>query len=301
MDAVEEGAAREFLGRWRDRGGADEDDRAALAAALASSHAAARAAWPGVEVDARRFAAWLGDRAPLAGAPRAALARLRSDELYLACACARGDPAAHRALEARFLARAPVHLGSLRATPQVIDAVRQELREKLLFAGGGATPKIAQYAGTGPLDGWIRVTAIRTALNLLEAEGRRAARDVGGDDPSELFAVGVDPELDLIKARYRGEFEAAFREALADLEVRDRNLLRFAYAESLTPGRIGAIYNVHRTTAMRWLQAAEAALLAGLRGRLVLRLKVSEAECDSLIAVLRSRLSLTLSGLRQPT
>src|SRR5262250_2343285 len=49
-----------------------------------------------------------------------------------------------------------------RPTP-LADAVRQRVRMKLFV---GAAPKIASYAGTGPLGAWLRVVTIRCARDL---------------------------------------------------------------------------------------------------------------------------------------
>ena len=68
----------------------------------------------------------------------------------------------------------------------------------------------------------------------------------------------------------------------------------------MTPARIGTMYAVHRTTVMRWLASAEEALLAATRANLTARLGLSSAECDSLIALVRSRLDLTFDSVLRP-
>lgn len=284
--------ARAFLARWR--GDARTDASDPLEALLAERAASGRAAWPGVALEALDFAAWLGERAAGGDDPVASAAALRSDDLFLACACARGDRTAQRALDRLLRGHLPVFLASLRLTDELAAAAAQDLLSKLLVAEGPAAPKIAQYGGVGPLAGWLRVAAIRTALNLLESDGRRAARSAGEEPLGAIIVPGVDLELDFIRAHHREDFGAAFREAFAALPPRDRNLLRFAFVDGLTPGKIGALHGVHRTTAMRWIQAAERELLAGLRARLSARLGASETECEGLVAALQSRLSLSL-------
>ena len=71
----------------RSEPGADAE----LAARLAGAWRAARAAFPAIAVESDVFAAHLGARAPADAADAiAALALLRTDDLYLACACAPG-------------------------------------------------------------------------------------------------------------------------------------------------------------------------------------------------------------------
>ena len=74
-------------------------------------------------------------------------------------------------------------------------------------------------------------------------------------------------------------------------------MLRFTYIEQITPARIGAVYGVHRTTALRWIESAHEAVLARTRTGLMARLDVSPSECDSLIALLKSQLDVTLGAL----
>src|SRR5262245_18961335 len=99
------------------------------------AYARAKAAWPDVEGDRDELAAYVEQRA----APDDDLARLRIDDLYLACACVRGQP---RAIEA-FMASYGVELEA--AVQRMPDGamtpadLHQALREKLFT---GAIPKI---------------------------------------------------------------------------------------------------------------------------------------------------------------
>ncbi|MBS2025401.1 MAG: hypothetical protein JST92_23625, partial [Deltaproteobacteria bacterium] len=62
--------------------------------AFQRAHSLGAAAWPEVVIPAERFAAFLEDKVP-GGADRgAALEALHGADLYLACGCADGDPAA---------------------------------------------------------------------------------------------------------------------------------------------------------------------------------------------------------------
>jgi RNA polymerase sigma-70 factor (ECF subfamily) len=289
--------ATSFLERWR--GNHSAIDPIALGVVLAERLECARGVWPKLASDEVSFAAWIGERTPCDDAI-ARVRALRVEDLYLCHACAGGQPRALHAFETRFVARVPTYLASVRPTTQLIEATQQDLRIRLLVERRGAMPRIGQYAGTGPLDGWVRVAAVRIALDRLHAETRRSAREIDPDLAGELIAPGVDIELDLVRARHREDFDAAFREALAALPSRDRDLFRLTFVESLTPGRIAKLYEVHRTTAMRWLQAAEKALLAEWRVRAMARLHASEDECDSLLAVLKSGLSITLDAFVSP-
>jgi RNA polymerase sigma-70 factor (ECF subfamily) len=220
---------------------------------------------------------------------------LRAEPLYLACACAQGIREAVASFDGAFLSHVPGWIAQFGFDRDGVEETKQILREKLFVGGVDGAPKIEQYGGRGALESWLRVAAVRTVLNLIAA--RKSSR--AEPDEGQGVAEGVlqyDVELDYIKARYRADFAAAFREALGALPKRDRALLRFHYLERLTPARFGAGYRVHRTTAARWIAEAQRRLLEETRRRLMARLGISRAECDSLVRVVRSRLHVTLES-----
>jgi RNA polymerase sigma-70 factor (ECF subfamily) len=277
-----------FLRRYRGRTGDAFPD---LERTLAELCERGRVAWPALAVDPSSFAACLGESVSRARSLRRELEEVRVEELYLAHACAVGIPEAREAIALRYLSRVAIYIGHMRLPAQDVDDVRQALAEKLLVPAPGTPPRIAQYRGKGILEGWIRVAAIRVALDL----SRRAQppeRGVG-----EAVRVHGDPELAYIKERYRADFEAAVGHALAELSEAERNLLRFRYVDGLTLGTIGAIYGTHTTTALRRLTAAKEALFTRIRAHLVTRLSATPEECKSLIALLHSRLDASLPAL----
>jgi len=270
---------------------------AALDPALVDFWERGRAAWPTVALAAAELAEYLEALRPEEAPLGAWLSERRAADLFLACACARAVPRALGAFDAAYLSKIGLYLGSLRPTPELCADTRQELLEKLFVGGVDRAPKIRQYTGRGALEGWVRVTALRAALNLLDAArvGEPWLDEAG--EVARAVAPGADPELELILARYKDEFVASFREAMASLSRRDRNVLRFTFIEGLTPARIGIVYGVHRTTAMRWVEAAQEAVLTGTRARLRERLRLSPSECDGIFAVVKSRIHVTLTTL----
>jgi len=143
----------------------------------------------------------------------------------------------------------------------------------------------------------VRISAVRTALTIMEAERANRPATDETDELVRAFVPDGDPELALLRATYRDDFLAAFRAAVAGLSRRDRGLVRFIFVEHLTPGHIGAMYGVHRTTAMRWIEAARDEVLAQTRARMMDRLNLSPSECDAVFALVRSRIDFTLTSL----
>jgi RNA polymerase sigma-70 factor (ECF subfamily) len=276
---------------------AGESDDAALEAALRDFAERGAAAWPAVALPAEVLAGYLGERAPVDVPPSDWLAGARAADLFLACACAEGLPPALRAFDAAFVGQIGAYLRALRPTPQIVADTTQELLEKLFVGLAGGPPRIRQYTGQGALGAWVRVAAVRTAHDLIEAQkpGQRRSDDV--DELAGAVVPRSDPEVEILEARYRGEFMAAFRDAMAALSPRERALLRFTFVDRLPPARLGVIYGVHRTTAMRWVKEAQEEVLSRTRARMMERLHLSPSECDSLVAVLKSRIDITLSSI----
>jgi RNA polymerase sigma-70 factor (ECF subfamily) len=236
---------------------------------------AGRSAWPelAAHVDAEAFSAW--------GRAREVGEAVRAGDLFLACACAAGAPGALEIFERTILARVGSFVARIDGSAAFADELRQSLRT-LLFVG--AAPKIADYAGRGPLEAWIRVVATREALRLKRSQAAAA-------EPPSL--PGGDPELSYIKDRYRGEVAAALGDALASLAPEARAALKLYYLEGLTLEQIAALYGVHASTIWRRIGAAHEQVLEGLRARLAL----PAGEADSLVGLVRSRLDVSLSGL----
>jgi RNA polymerase sigma-70 factor (ECF subfamily) len=254
------------------------------ASALARRYEEAQKAWPGVVVSAEAFAAYVAERI----ASPNALDGLHASDLYLACACVAGDPRALQLFDAKVLSEVPRYVARLSADADFVDRVRQLLREKLLMPGAGA--KLREYRGRGPLGGWIRVAAIRTALNEQRADERAAGRAA-----AEAPAVRepLDPELELLKAHYMAEVKEAFEATLRALSTDARNVLRMHYLDGATIDEIAAVYDVHRSTAARWISESRAAILDEARHLLRERLKGTPSEVESILRLVDSCLDVS--------
>lgn len=278
-----------------------ESDRAAasppdeLAGPLGDALRAGRLAWPPIDVPPAVFVAHLAAR--VAPPPTAAsIGALRAADLYLACACIRRDARAIAAFEARYFPGLDRVLTRMGAGPTLVDDVKGSVREKLLFPREGQRPPLAGYSGRGELGAWLRPVAAATALKAMRA-ARKAAPE---EDAFDVAVPGHDPELAHLKTTFAAEFKAAFAEAAGALSVRERNLLRQHVIDGLTVDQLGAFYRVHRATAARWVADGRAQLLDGVRRRLKARLRLSEAELESVMALARSQIDVSVRRLLQP-
>ena len=168
------------------RSAADAGDLEQILGALVEQ---GRAAWPELALPAPLFVRHLARHAGRGGSP-SSLRELCVEDLYLACACAHGAPGAAVAFERHQLARVSGFLSRMAAAPDLVDEVKQELRIKLLVPAPGAAPKIAEYSGRGALASWLRVVALRTAIDLRRRHDEGLPppepRDVSDDDRAAL-------------------------------------------------------------------------------------------------------------------
>lgn len=251
---------------------------------------AARDAWPELAIDRERYAKFLADRIPSDVDVDAAIAARRHGELYLVCACLAGDPAATALLDKRYLAGLAARLVRQRIPEEVAAETVQQLRMKLFT---GERPLLLAYAGTGELAGWLRITALRAAIRLQRGEAKRSDRE-----PDEALADGaLDAGLQYQRKLYQEEFRAAFADAVAALTTRERNLLKHAVLYGANSDDLGALYQVHRATAARWLAAARERLAAETQRGMLARLKIERSEYESILRLIHSQLDVSVARM----
>lgn len=110
-------------------------------------------------------------------------------DLYLAAAALAGDRRAQAELEALVRVQAQGAGARLQPGSGLDEEVVQHLLTRLLVPGEGRA-RLSDYAGQGPLSAFLRVAAMRTALNLrggAQARGREL-------DEATLAAVGEAPD-----------------------------------------------------------------------------------------------------------
>lgn len=261
-----------------------------LDATLAGMFEAGRQAFPELAVDVTAFVHHL---AHLTEGSVDRLAPGHAADLYLACAAALGQAPAIAEIEQRHLPQALAAAARISTTEADRDDIAQMVREKLFVADSGAAPAIAEYAGRGPLGGWIRVIVVRTALGLKRTEKRTDS--VAPEDDALLdLPAATHPELDHIRSRYRAEFKESFQEALASLAPRERNLLRMHFIDGLNIDELGALHRVHRATVARWIARLREELDEETRRRLSARLGLNMRELDSIVALVQSQVDISL-------
>jgi RNA polymerase sigma-70 factor (ECF subfamily) len=220
-----------------------------------------------IAIERAAFERYVGERA--AASERS---QVRAAELYLACACSFGDRRALAEFESRYLGAVPAFLARTGAGPELVDEVRQELRDRLFVQG-----KIQQYSGRGSLAGWLRSVTLRTASNLRSRMKSHAALD------ETIACTAVGPELDAIHRHDGDAIALLLRDALAALGPEDSALFRLHFIEGLNIGRVAAVLQVSRATIGRRVIALRTVLTEGVRRLVCDRFDATPAEAFGLL------------------
>jgi len=126
--------------------------------AITAAWQAGQALWSEIALDRDRFAEHVRALDP------EAIARFPGD-LYIATACLTGDTTAIVRFERELFPAARAAIHSIHSSAAFVDEAMQRLRTSL-FVGDGNSPRLALYAGRGPLRSWLGVTAARIALMM---------------------------------------------------------------------------------------------------------------------------------------
>jgi RNA polymerase sigma-70 factor, ECF subfamily len=261
-----------------------------LAQVLGDQYAAARAAWPTVEVSRERYIEELARRINARATEPAerVLATMPAGDLYLAIACSDNDSTALAAFRDAFVPPLRQVLVKLGLAPTTIDETVQRVLV-MLFVDG----QIAGFGGKGTLRSWVRSIGVRTGRRLAGVE-----HDIGSeDDLADLPAAVADPELEMLRTRYGDQVRRAFAEAFAQLTERERNLLRQHHIDGLTIDQLAALYQVNRATTARWVAGARLAIVTKTRNLLVEHHGIAATEVDSIIRLVRSQLAVSVRDL----
>lgn len=217
----------------------------------------------------------------------AELLALRLDDLLLAEACLDGDTGALEVLDG-YLADATRSLRR-RTTEAEHDELLQQLRIRLLVPQADSVPKLALYAGKGPLSGYVRVVAI----NLLNRE--QAPRPPASDSALGALPDALDWESAVLRVDQQVQFREAFRQAIGSLTVRQRAILRLNLLDGLSIDELAPLYGAHRSSVARWLAEAKVALEQQTRRKMGELLKLDEHEIDRVLSAAQSGFQLSLN------
>jgi RNA polymerase sigma-70 factor, ECF subfamily len=268
----------------------DASERAAWLARLTYRAEEAARAWPEIHFERDNFIVHMLGK--LEGED--ALARfgaMHVADLLLAFCASLGIPSATRTFE--DLAMKDVDTVARKYGGEAwVPELRQAVRVRLLVADGRAHPRAYDYSGAGPLAGWVRVTAVRLALDMRSAQ--KGQKQVGAEALDAFAHATEDMEVDFLRARYGQELREAMHHAVERLSDEERTVLQMHYVRGLSMDEVGGLLQVHRATIARWVQSARASLRDETRARLHAKLGLRGEEAESLLGLVDSRFQASL-------
>jgi len=195
------------------------------------------------------------------------LESLKLDDLALACACARGNPAAWEHFVAEFR---PVLLRIARqvAPPDTARELSDSLYADLfgLQERDGSRRSLFEYFhGRSSLAGWLRAVLAQRMVDYHRAA--RRFEPLPEQDGAAQPAANVPPP-DVDRSRYQPVVRAALLTALAALVARDRLRLSLYYAQELTLAAAGRLLGESEATVSRKLERTRRDLRAAVERQL---------------------------------
>jgi RNA polymerase sigma-70 factor (ECF subfamily) len=215
----------------------------------------------------------------------------RPGDLFLAVACLGGDNAALAEFDRSFVASIPRHVASFRLGAAQLADLQQDLRVRLL---AGDRPRLATYSGRASLAAWMRVIAIRVALDMAAARDRPQSEVPSLED---LVASYSSPDVRVARESLRPKLQEALRESFATLSPQERTLLRLHFIDGLNIDAIGRVFRVHRSTVGRWLVTVRSQIFEHVRKELSLDFKPTASEVRSIFRLVKSDLRLSIDRL----
>jgi RNA polymerase sigma-70 factor (ECF subfamily) len=176
-------------------------------------------------------------------------------DVYLCAACADGQTAAYRALEAAYFPAAYASIRRLLGDASAQE-VLQEVRTRLFV---GPARKIASYRGHGRLLGWLRTVAIHAAQDHLRAASAQRGwlvRLAGAQHPNATLAAAEGTDEQLFQMQRARPCAQAWSSAIGALGSAERQLLHHHFVAGLSIDVLGTLYSVHRATVARRIRRA---------------------------------------------
>lgn len=200
--------------------------------------------------------------------------RLQADDLCLIVACEQGKQKAWGDLVERF---SPTVRSAARGASSNEDAAEDlaqsiwaELHGLRRGVDGQPTGKLAYYSGCGSLAGWLRAVVAQLAVDQHRKQSRLVQTEQDSDfDRMVQISIQHDwsgrdpvenPEDETSRKLAAAEMQQALSNAVQELAVEDRLLVKLYYFDGLRLKEAGAVLGVHEATASRRLTRVHAEL-----------------------------------------
>ena len=215
------------------------------------------------------------------------------EDVKLAYACSLGDPEALATFQSSVVPRMRRSLHRFRLSDGTKEDLLQSSVVKILVGTSGS---IVGYQGRASLASWACTITTRAALD----ETRRVVREVPIAENSTTgsgWQIVAPPEFAHIADVWSISMKLAIEQALSELSLEDRAVLRMHFVEGRTLDEVSRAFDVHPATVSRRLADLRRTLLTRTRDGMVGRLGVPDEDLPSVERACAVGVDLSLSRL----
>jgi RNA polymerase sigma-70 factor (ECF subfamily) len=251
-----------------------------------------RISCPKIQIDENQFVEYLKERFENPTEQSGNLSELYVEDLFLAYALAQGNEQALEDFNQKYLPQIKAVLAKIGTSQAKSEDVVQEVLKKLFVGQDDSGPKVLQYNGRGRLRRYFNVVATRICINMQRGTNRETPTE--DHELMNIALPGEDTELQYFKLHYREHFKQSFAAAMQELEVKERNVLRYYVLDGLNIDKIGSIYHVHRATVARWISKIREKLLNSTKQDLAMRLDLGVSQLSSILGIIQSQIDISI-------
>jgi len=223
-------------------------------------------------IDSNQFTQWFYDKFGQS-LTLSEIAALHLTDLCLAFACVTYNKDALLIFEKQYIPDLEKTLWQLRMGPEVQHDILQDLREKL-FVGGLKQAKLMTYSGAGSLKSWLKTVCIRICFHHFR--DKKVKMECPTEEEALLSLLNTDSPQKLDFGLQVRQFIQFFSASFAQLEQKERTLIRYYYLYGFSIDKIGLLWGIHRVTALRQCEAAKLKLIAVFKQTLKASISISE-------------------------
>jgi RNA polymerase sigma-70 factor (ECF subfamily) len=238
---------------------------------------------------------------------------LQADDLCLIIACESGSEDAWTELVERFTTTVRSAARSASSNEDAAEDLAQSIWAELFGLrnrkDGKSSSKLAYYSGRGSLAGWLRAVVAQLAVDTYRKQSRLVQTDedsdlerlsreaVASDGQPVVASLTQNPEQAVSNRYAEIDLQAALRQAVNDLGVDDRLLVKLYYFDGLRLKEAGAVLGVHEATASRRLTKVQSELRKAVMDILVNKKGWTKGEAEKSFAEVAQTIDADLETL----
>lgn len=233
---------------------------------------------------------------------------IRADDFCLVLACERGDEKAWEDLVKNFDQTVKSAARKISGSNEDAEDLASSIWAELYGLKEGKS-KLAYFSGRGSLAGWLRAVTNQLAIDefrkmkrLVQIEETREFENLAQNsseknDNRQIISHTENPEEIFSERQTAKDVSDALKQAVGELEVEDRLILKLYYFDDLKLKDIGATLGFHEATASRKLARMQTEIRKSVEKILKNKHGWSEEEVKRNLSDAASKLGINLEKM----